>query len=79
MLRTLDTVDFNFLQIEKISLLSSLRIMIIFVIRNGLRWQDAPKDYGLPKTIYNRFIRWSRLGIFDWILSELSGMAGKPD
>ena len=35
---------------------------IIFVIRNGLRWRDAPKDYGPHKTIYNRFIRWSRLG-----------------
>ncbi len=35
---------------------------IIFVIRNGLRWRNAPADYGPPKTIYNRFIRWSRLG-----------------
>ena len=26
---------------------------IIFVIRNGLRWRDAPADYGPPKTIYN--------------------------
>ncbi|MFZ5699932.1 MAG: transposase, partial [Pseudomonadota bacterium] len=30
---------------------------ILFVIRNGLRWRDAPKDYGPHKTIYNRFIR----------------------
>ena len=35
---------------------------IIFVIRNGLRWRDVPKDYGPHKTIYNRFIRWSRMG-----------------
>ncbi len=33
---------------------------IVFVIRNGLRWRDAPKDYGPHKTIYNRFVRWSR-------------------
>jgi transposase len=33
---------------------------IIFVIRNGLRWRDAPAEYGPPKTIYNRFVRWSR-------------------
>ena len=26
---------------------------IIFVIRNGLRWRDAPADYGPPKTIDN--------------------------
>ena len=45
----------------------------IFVIRNGLRWRDAPSDYGPHKTIYNRFIRWSRLGVFIRILAELAG------
>ena len=38
---------------------------IIHVIRNGLRWRDAPKDYGSHQTLYNRFIRWSRMGVFD--------------
>ena len=38
---------------------------ILFVIRNGLRWRDAPAAYGPHKTIYNRFIRWSRLGVFN--------------
>ena len=52
---------------------------IVFVIRNGLRWRDAPSDYGPPKTIYNRFIRWSRLGVFNRILAELAGKAGDPD
>lgn len=52
---------------------------IIFVIRNGLRWRDAPKDYGPHKTIYNRFIRWSRLGVFNRIFAELAGKAGDPD
>jgi transposase len=26
---------------------------IVFVNRNGLRWCDAPKDYGPHKTLYN--------------------------
>ena len=52
---------------------------IIFVIRNGLRWRDAPSDYGPHKTLYNRFIRWSRLGVFDKIFSALSAEAGSPD
>ena len=51
---------------------------IIFVIRNGLRWCDAPKEYGPHKTIYNRFIRWSRLGVFGRILAELTARCGKP-
>ncbi len=52
---------------------------IIFVIRNGLRWRDAPAEYGPPKTIYNRFIRWSRLGVFNKIFAGLSAKGGKPD
>ena len=52
---------------------------IIFVIRNGLRWRDAPSAYGPHKTIYNRFIRWSRLGVFNRIFAELARKAGKPD
>jgi transposase len=52
---------------------------IIFVIRNGLRWRDAPKEYGPHKTIYNRFIRWSRLGVFNKIFAGLTARGGKPD
>ena len=51
---------------------------IIFVIRNGLRWRDAPKEYGPHKTIYNRFIRWSRLGVFNRIFAELAAKGGRP-
>ena len=52
---------------------------IIFVIRNGLRWRDAPEAYGPHKTLYNRFIRWSRLGVFDRIFEVLARKGGKPD
>jgi transposase len=52
---------------------------IIYVIKHGLMWRDAPKAYGSHKTIYNRFIRWSRLGVFNRIFAELAGKAGEPD
>jgi transposase len=52
---------------------------IIFVLKNGLRWRDAPAAYGPHKTIYNRFIRWSRLGVFNRIFAELAAKSGKPD
>lgn len=52
---------------------------IIFVIRNGLRWRNAPKDYGARKTIYNRFVRWSRLGVFNGIFAELSAKGPRPE
>src|SRR6201992_3758600 len=52
---------------------------IVFVIRNGLRWRDAPPEYGPHKTIYNRFVRWSRLGVFNKIFPELARKDGKPE
>jgi len=52
---------------------------IIHVIRNGLRWRDAPEIYGPHKTLYNRFIRWSNMGIFDKIFSALVAQGGTPD
>lgn len=52
---------------------------IIHVIRNGLRWRDAPEVYGPHKTLYNRFIRWSRMGVFDRIFAALTAEAGQPD
>lgn len=52
---------------------------IIFVIRNGLRWRDAPADYGPHKTIYNRFTRWSRLDVFNRIFAELSAKGPGPE
>ena len=52
---------------------------IVFVLRNGLRWRDAPKEYGPHKTIYNRFVRWSRMGVFSKIFAALTAKGGKPD
>ena len=52
---------------------------IIHVIRNGMRWRDAPAEYGPPKTLYNRFVRWSRLGVFNRIFETLARKGGKPE
>jgi len=46
---------------------------IIHVIRSGLMWRDAPAVYGPSKTLYNRFIRWSRIGVFNEIFAALAG------
>ena len=49
---------------------------IVHVIRNGLRWRDAPAVYGPHKTLYNRFARWSRMAIFDRIFANLAAESG---
>lgn len=52
---------------------------IIFVIRNGLRWRDVPASYGPHKTIYNRFVRWSEMGVFGRIFAELAKGGGDTE
>jgi len=52
---------------------------IIYVIRNGLQWRDAPTAYGPHKTLYNRFVRWSRMGVFDRIFAALAAEGGPPE
>jgi transposase len=52
---------------------------IIHVIRGGLMWRDAPAVFGPPKTLYNRFIRWSRIGVFDRIFAALAGESTSTD
>jgi len=50
---------------------------ITFIYRNGLRWCDAPKEYGPPKTLYNRWGRWCDIGAFARVMTELAAEA--PD
>ena len=52
---------------------------IIFVNRNGLRWRDAPAAYGPHKTLYNRWKRWSRMGVFATIMTELAAQAQETE
>ena len=51
---------------------------IIFINRNGLRWRDAPKEYGPPKTLYNRWKRWSDKGVFARMMAGLASEAAVP-
>jgi transposase len=45
---------------------------IIHMLKGGGHWADCPAKYGPPTTIYNRWNRWSRRGIWPWILAALT-------
>ena len=45
---------------------------IVYVIRNGLQWKDAPKGYGPHKTLYNRWKRWGDMGVFARMMEGLA-------
>ena len=50
---------------------------IIFINCNGLRWRDAPREYGRHKTVYNRWKRWSDKGIFTQMMVGLAADHGE--
>jgi len=52
---------------------------IIHVLKRGLQWRDAPRDYGPHKTLYNRFMRWSEMGVFDRIFIALANDHDVPE
>jgi transposase len=45
----------------------------VHVLKSGCRWCDCPPEYGPPTTIYNRFARWARRGIWENLFRELAG------
>lgn len=49
---------------------------ILHMLRSGARWRDCPGEYGPYTTIYNRFNRWSRQGIWFEIFEALTGSTG---
>src|SRR5437868_8534386 len=49
---------------------------IVHMLRSGARWRDCPTAYGPYTTIYNRFNRWSRQGVWLEIFEVLTGSTG---
>jgi len=45
---------------------------ILHVLKSGCRWCDCPPEYGPPTTIYNRFVRWARRGVWETLFRQLA-------
>src|SRR5580704_5422916 len=44
---------------------------IFWVLRSGSPWADVPERYGPPTTIYNRFNRWRKAGVWDRLMDAI--------
>lgn len=44
---------------------------VFYVLRTGMPWDDLPDRYGPHTTVYNRFNRWSKQGIWLAIFEQL--------
>jgi len=45
---------------------------VIWRVRTGVPWRDLPERFGSWKTVYNRFDRWSKRGIWKRLFEELA-------
>ena len=52
---------------------------IIHVLKSGCRWCDCPEAYGPPTTVYNRFVRWARRGVWENLFRKLAGTGRSVD
>ncbi len=49
---------------------------MIHMLQSGARWRDCPAEFGAYPTLYNRFNRRSRQGIWPDIFKVLTGHSG---
>ena len=47
---------------------------ILHVLKSGCRWCDCPPEYGPHTTIYNRFSRWAKRGIWERMFNDLAAL-----
>ena len=52
---------------------------ILHVLKTGCRWRDVPAAYGPPTTVYNRYHRWARRGIWQCIFERMSACGPVPE
>ena len=51
---------------------------IVHAVKSGCRWADASPEYGLRKTLYNRWRRWAEKGHWVPVFEALAGEGGPP-
>ena len=44
---------------------------IFWVLRSGAPWADLPERYGPRTTVYNRFNRWRKAGVWDRLMDAI--------
>ncbi len=49
---------------------------IFYVLRTGSPWADLPERYGPYTTVYNRFNRWRKAGIWDRLMDAIIAAHG---
>jgi transposase len=52
---------------------------ILHVLKSGWRWRAVPPAYGPRTTLYNRYNRWARQGVWRRLLERVVNAGSIPD
>ena len=52
---------------------------ILWALSDGGRWRNLPKEFGPWQTVYDRFRKWCRTGLWDKILRHLQARKMSSD
>jgi transposase len=45
---------------------------VLWIARTGSPWRDLPVSFGLWNSVYQRFARWSRRGVWQRVFAQLT-------
>ena len=47
---------------------------VLWRVRTGLPWRDLPAEFGNWNSVFRRFRRWARAGVFDRLFKDVRGI-----
>src|SRR5260221_3570076 len=52
---------------------------IVYILITGCRWQDLPREYGAPTTVWRRLKRWGEAGGWERLLRAALAALGQDN
>jgi transposase len=46
---------------------------VLWRVRTGVPWRDLPGEFGKGNSVFQRFRRWAKAGVFERVFAHLSG------